>query len=836
MTGKRLLLLLFFLIVFAAGEGHCWKWFSAEVPDSGLKGNSFIDIVYNDGVIWMATGKGLSYTTDFGETWYTHNIGTGMASDEPSAVFGRPGQIWAACSYSVLYGGVSYPFGAGINFSTDNGLNWTLYEPDEASAYAKLVYDLTGYGISTYAACFYGGFIVSHNNGATWSHVYYSPADSSDYVADNWADLESGRYYACAVDSLHADSLFLYGGTARGINKFIFVPRRVKMGGNNVSSIAGSEEYYYIGHENGISQADTAMGKFYTCSYNHGLPINGYARKLVYFGGRILAGMADKSNDNGRGIYVLEDANQQWTGLDSVLTGEALSIWTHLMTEPFEGADGGVYDFKALNDSVLFVAAGDSGIYMTLDSGQTWERFYTDSSDMAQTTLTNQILSVDATSDTLYLGTKGGLIKASYVPPFTIDSTIYLQFAEDDSTGSMVTCVRHHEGDTVFTWVAVAPHPDSGGIGNYSTIQIIDADTNLIWAVYSITPQTITNDIIITDSATTFATSTGLRGNYNLNQPIVTNFVYSPKDDTTGLTIVNSEFQSLALVDGHLFAGSNGGWGRRRTDSDWSIVRANTNSLTHDLAVAKTAVSSGLPGNWVTAIAVQDRAADTLLWAACRAVSDTVTQYTGVGYSSDFGDSWTVALQNEFVWNFAFDNDGGIYAAASGGLFYSTGDPDVWQRAEIIDFVTKDTIWEETEVYSVEVVDSILWVGTSFGLAYRPLNDVDGWTISRVFKPTESDEDVFAAPVPFSPLLTDGRLTIHYPVVESAEITITIYDFAMNLVATVAENRSRPAGEDYFETWDGYNEDGDMVATGVYYFKVSYSTGEEHWGKLAIIP
>lgn len=836
MNGKRLLVLLFFMIVFASGQAHCWQWYSTDEPDSGLKGNSIVDIVYHDGIIWMATGNGLSYTEDFGDTWYTHNTETGLASNEPSAIFGRSGQIWIACSHSELFQGVSYPFGDGIDISYDNGFTWTNLAPDEAVGYAHLVYDITGYGVSTYAACFYGGLIVTHNEGSTWSHLFYSPADSSDFVADDWADLPSGRYYSCTIDSLHADSLILYGGTARGINKFIYVPRRVKMGGNNITAIAGSGDYYYIGHENGISQADTALGKFYTAGFTNGLPVNGYARRMIHFGGRIWAGMADKTDHRGRGIYLLDTPNQQWTALDSIVTGTSLPIWTKLDTTLFDGDGGGVYDFKALDDSVLFIAAGDSGIFMTLDSGQTWNRFYTDSSDMAQTTLINQVLSIDATADSLYLGTKGGLLKASYVPPFTIDSVILTEFPENDSTGSMVSVVRHHEGDTVFTWVALAPHPDSGDIGNHTAIQIIENDSNFIWAVYSDNPQTITRDIVISDSATTFATSTGLRGNRNLNQPVVTNFTYAPKDDSTGLSIINSGFNSLAIIDGELLAGSTGGFGRRRSDSDWLLRRANTNSLVHDLAVAATHASSNLPGDWVTAIAVQERATDTLIWAACRGVSDTVVQYTGVGYSSDFGASWDLALQGELVWNFGFDDNGGIYAAASGGLFYSSGDPTAWTKAEIIDYTSDDTIWTETDVYSVEVVDSVLWVGTSFGLAYRPLDNPDDWTITRVFKPTESSEDVFAAPVPFSPLTTNGRLTIHYPVETSAEISIEIYDFAMNLVARVAENRFRSGGSDYFDTWDGYNEEGDMVATGVYYFKVSYSTGEERWGKLAIIP
>jgi hypothetical protein len=148
-----------------------------------------------------------------------------------------------------------------------------------------------------------------------------------------------------------------------------------------------------------------------------------------------------------------------------------------------------------------------------------------------------------------------------------------------------------------------------------------------------------------------------------------------------------------------------------------------------------------------------------------------------------------------------------------------------WTRAAIIDHLTKDTIISATEVFCAEKADRILWVGTELGLASLSLDSLD-WSITRIFKPTESDDDVFAAPVPYSPLNFDGRLTIHYRVPATADVTVELYDFAMNLVKRIADRKPRAADSDYFETWDGYNERGDMVATGIYYIKVSYSTGE----------
>ncbi|MCK5127081.1 MAG: hypothetical protein KAR42_12580 [candidate division Zixibacteria bacterium] len=838
MTGKRIFWILPIMLLFLSGFGYSDMMYSADEPDTGLKGNSFVDIVFHDGIIWLASGRGLSYTDDFGQTWYTHNKTTGLNSDDPSAIFGRGQQFWVAGTHTELYGGINYPFGDGIDLTFDGGANWEYLDPLETANFGQLVYDIAGNSQSVYAACFHGGLIVTHNNGQTWSHMFYSPADSSDWTADNWVNLASGRYYSCAVDSFHADSLFVYGGAARGVNKFIYIPRRVKMGGNNVTAIDG-DEYLYIAHENGISQADSALTKFYTASYQNGLPVNGWTRKIINFGGKILAGLADKTDSSGLGLYTVADAGAEWTVMAESTTGPS-DLWTKTMTTVFEGPGAGLYDFKILNDSVLYAAVGDSGIYQSLDSGVTWQRFYIDSTDMSQLSLRNQVLSVDATADSLYLGTRAGLIKAAYSQPFAIDFDTLITFPEDDSTGSMVTHVRHFEGDTVFTWVAVAPHPDSTG-GNYAAIQLISSPILnnpplVIWAIYS-TPPTIINDILVIDSFTTaFATTSGLFGNRNRNIPVMTTFAYSPNDSVSGLTLANYRFNTVNSINGSIFAGSGGGFGKRLNDENFKVVRANTNHLTHDLAIPHTFQNSGLPGDWVIALEMQETSNDTLLWAACRNVIDTIPQSNAVGYSRDFGASWTKVLNGEMVWNFAFDDNGGAYAAASNGLFYSAGSPDTWERAQIIDQNTMDTVWAETEVYSVEVVDSILWVGTSFGLAFRPLDNLSDWSIIRVFKETDSIDDIYAAPVPFSPLAPNGRLTLHYRVEETADITIEVYDFAMNLVKTVVVNKYRPGGEDYFESWDGYNEDGDVVATGMYFFKITYSTGPVRWGRLAIIP
>lgn len=836
MTLKKAFATLPLILLLLVDPGQARMMFSADEPDSGLPGNSFVDILYADGVLWLATGQGLSFSEDLGQSWYTYTSENGLSADEPSAMFARPGEMWVALSHFEEFQGINYPFGDGFDVTYDTGDNWISITPTEAAGYANLVYDIDGNAQSTYAACFHGGLIVSHDDGSSWRHLYYSIADSSDYVADEWADLNTGRYYSCLVDEHHADTLVVYGGSAAGIVKYLHVPRRVKFGGNNVTALAGTDDFMYIAHENGISQADTTLEIYFSSGTGNGLPST-WTRRMIVEGDRLWAALFDPADSSGLGLYYTEQVNTPWTEFAATIAGPA-DFWQKLDTNLFDGPGAGVYDFKAYGDAptvAFYVAAGDSGVFRSDDDGLTWNRFYVDSTDTDQTSLRNHVLSIDVTADTMYLGTRAGLVKAAYVEPFEILFDTMLTFPDSDTSGAVVSVVRRNQGDMIFTWVGVEPSDPASEVGNYAAIQIEDSGNIGIAAIYS-NEGTQINDIVVTDSFTTFATSTGLIGNYNTNRPVLLNFVFTVLDDSTGQTLGAFDYNTTGWYQGKLFAGAASGFGYRRRNIDWHVERANTDPLKHDLSILRNRLNSSLPGDWVVAMEMQERGVDTLLWAACRRVPDTATQYNAVAYSTDFGDSWTQVLTNEQVWNFAFDVNGVAYAAASGGLFYAPTGPDSWQRATIVDPVTQDTISSETEVFAVEVADTILWVGTSSGLASRHIENIDDWNILRVFKAIESADDVYAAPVPFSPVNSNGRLTLHYRVEQDAEITVEIYDFAMNHVKTVAESKFRSGGNDYYETWDGYNGDGEMVATGMYYFKVVYSTGELRWGRLAIIP
>ena len=84
-----------------------------------------------------------------------------------------------------------------------------------------------------------------------------------------------------------------------------------------------------------------------------------------------------------------------------------------------------------------------------------------------------------------------------------------------------------------------------------------------------------------------------------------------------------------------------------------------------------------------------------------------------------------------------------------------------------------------------------------------------------------------------------------YSLSKSSNVTISIYDWNMNLVKNVIVNQPRSAGKDdplgngrstnrKEDSWDGTNISGKRVAVGVYYFKITAKSGERSFGKIIV--
>ncbi len=77
-------------------------------------------------------------------------------------------------------------------------------------------------------------------------------------------------------------------------------------------------------------------------------------------------------------------------------------------------------------------------------------------------------------------------------------------------------------------------------------------------------------------------------------------------------------------------------------------------------------------------------------------------------------------------------------------------------------------------------------------------------------------------PNPFN--ASTNRTNIHYVLENAASVTIQIFDFHNNLIATIAENVPKTAGEHTEDFWNGQNAFGLRVANGVYFCKIQTET------------
>jgi flagellar hook assembly protein FlgD len=57
----------------------------------------------------------------------------------------------------------------------------------------------------------------------------------------------------------------------------------------------------------------------------------------------------------------------------------------------------------------------------------------------------------------------------------------------------------------------------------------------------------------------------------------------------------------------------------------------------------------------------------------------------------------------------------------------------------------------------------------------------------------------------------------------------------MDHVRTVCEGKYREYPGDWYETWDGTNSQGKVVANGAYFYKMTISGQGTYWGKIIIL-
>ncbi len=291
----------------------------------------------------------------------------------------------------------------------------------------------------------------------------------------------------------------------------------------------------------------------------------------------------------------------------------------------------------------------------------------------------------------------------------------------------------------------------------------------------------------------------------------------------SALDYLNHRAFSVMSENGNIWVGTAGGISKSMDGGQTWTRYTSKNQEFH------------ISGNFVVALAYQEKTG--AVWAATNVTDSSET--IAISKTTNGGASWEIYLENIFAHNFAFDGDR-VYVATDEGMYLSDDGGDNWY---LVPPIRDDQSGEEilTAVFysagvSREGGISRFWAGSNDGLA-STTNNGFSWTVNRSFQSTRlaSVPAVYAYPSPFSPS-RQGYIRFQYDVQKAGHVTIDIYNFAMEHVASIREYESAPEGGNYDRSskWDGRTASGQAVASGVYFFRADIQ-GRVSWGKLVVI-
>jgi hypothetical protein len=151
-------------------------------PISNITSNEIVDIVTFHDTVWVATGNGLSRTTDNGDNWMTFTHADGLGKGSVTAFAKRKGIAWTATGYEKNTPEGILDAGGGLSYSTDDGANWqwvpqpvdskdeTDYKPTTTDV-QNITYDIALTDSAVWITSFGGGLRKSTDMGETWQVV-----------------------------------------------------------------------------------------------------------------------------------------------------------------------------------------------------------------------------------------------------------------------------------------------------------------------------------------------------------------------------------------------------------------------------------------------------------------------------------------------------------------------------------------------------------------------------------------------------------------------------------------------------------------------------------------
>ncbi len=843
-----------------------------------LAGNSVVDIRYDTvmGVptVWVGTGTGASKSTDFGVIWRAFTTNQGLSASSISALHIQDDTVWIGMAHNQDFGGDLFPVGDGFNLSDDGGETWDTSRPAQSTGigffsqqiFGMLPFDFTGEPSGLWAACFFGGLIRSTDGGVTWFNVYPSDSSRVDFESKSYSDL-ANRYFSCVagLEDAAGDTVEVYAGSANGINRFLVIDAKVKLAGAPVLHIHTDPQgaWDWLATDGGVSRLSRtvpAVTKSYFDSTTAGAVAAGFYQSSASPLNPLVAYHAIFGPFDTSGVDTIGLGLSRW---DSTT-----DTWSLVTPPPLVGTNLGAYELL-YSHQALWAATRDSGMQRSVNAGATWQRVYLDTLDTNPASGVNKVFSLAFDSippRQIYAGTDAGIYRVTLDASDDVvgwEPALYSDTSGDTTGAQIIRGIDafHNQYGDLLLWAASqapAGDPILRSASLYSndtgqTWQTIHADL-LPWAYAYLDSTLVTND-----SNTVFAATEGglmqvsLAGVNYVSDTVLR--VFETRQGRTDSTELLSPFRAVVTIRDTIWLGGAAGWARQRPGNlDWDldlfIPRDSVDLI--QTTTFEAGSDSSISGNFVIALELQllrdtiPPLADTqYIWASTRPVEGS--QFLGVSRSIDNGRTWEVSHTGRITWNFA-SYKRNVWAASADGLYHTINAGTTWTAIPIVADSQNTAFQPGTEILSVrQLDDSTLLVGSEDGIARTTdLGKPDTtWTITRSFVPVGSElaggseVRVYASPVPDAPNSASPR-RIHYKPAQSGNVSIRVFDFAMQLVATVLDGEFRsgvPAADprQYYEEWNARNDKSQMVATGVYFFRVEMP-GDTQWGKLVILP
>ncbi|MCX6173324.1 MAG: hypothetical protein NTZ27_01020 [Ignavibacteriales bacterium] len=474
-----------------------------------------------------------------------------------------------------------------------------------------------------------------------------------------------------------------------------------------------------------------------------------------------------------------------------------------------------------IQDNIIWLATGE-GLSKSTDNGDTWTN-YNNTIDFG----TESVSAIGYSSGTIWAAT--------------------WHFEDRLGTATPVGAGLRYSQDNGVTWNVVPQPVDKSsdtveiyGINRIKALPVINSDQNFVRQI-ALTKNTIwiaTSGGGLrksTDMGRTWKRVVVPPDNLDSIKPTDTlNFSLGPPFGPFG-NLNNIGYSILAVDDSTLYFGTYGGGINKSTDGGMSWIKFNHVNETKPIS-----------GTQIMDLAYNEF--DKSIWAATwKLFGDT--EYWGISFSKDGGQTWETTLPDSRTLDFAFKYFGtpgsytgadvfaatqnGVYRSGNGGSTWITS-PNIKDDQTGVGISTTNFLSVKTNRRSDGSTD--IWFGTDKGLAR--LNETNGfwsgkWKVFLAFEKLASTNDTYAFPNPFSPDVEGTKIVYSTSTVDN--VTIRIFDFGMNLVKTLIQNAGRGISGEHIAYWDGRDESGKIVPNGVYFYRIDIGSGTPLFGKIMVV-